>query len=64
MIFGSNIFRIFCFFDVGQVIVLLGGFQKKTRKTPKREIDRAVRLMEDYYREKEQEIYKDLEVLN
>ena len=39
---GSDIFRIFCFFDEGQIVVLMNGFQKKTRKTPKKEIDRAL----------------------
>jgi putative addiction module killer protein len=42
---GSNIFRIFCFFDGGKLVVLLTGFQKKTQKTPKTEIERAERLM-------------------
>ncbi len=32
---GGNIYRIFCFFDDGQLIVLMNGFQKKTQKTPK-----------------------------
>ncbi|MBU1762140.1 MAG: type II toxin-antitoxin system RelE/ParE family toxin, partial [Bacteroidetes bacterium] len=31
---GSDIFRIFCFFDKGKLIVLAHGFQKKTQKTP------------------------------
>lgn len=35
---GSDIFRIFCFFDQGQLIILVNGFQKKTQKTPKKEI--------------------------
>ncbi len=38
--FGSEIFRIFCFFDHGQLVVLANGFQKKTQKTPKQEIER------------------------
>lgn len=33
--FSSNIFRIFCCFDQGNIIVLFNGFQKKTQKTPK-----------------------------
>ena len=36
---GSDIFRIFCFFDKGQLVVIANGFQKKTQKTPRREID-------------------------
>lgn len=50
--FGSNIFRIFCFFDGNKFVVLLSGFQKKTQRTPQVEIDRAVRLMNEYYNEK------------
>lgn len=36
-------------------MVLLTGFQKKTQKTPKEEIAKAVRLMVEYYEEKEKE---------
>ncbi len=49
---GSNIWRVFCFFDKGKLIILLNGFQKKTQKTPKKEIDKALNLMESYYTEK------------
>lgn len=55
---GSNIFRIFCFFDGNKFVILLTGFQKKTRKTPPKEIDRAVRLMNEYYEEKRKETNK------
>jgi len=51
-IIGSNIWRVFCFFDNGKLVVLLNGFTKKTQKTPKKEIDKAVRLMKEYYEEK------------
>ena len=54
-ILSSDIFRVFCFFDDGKLVVLLSGFQKKTQRTPKREIDRAVRLMAEYYAEKKEE---------
>ncbi|MFA7065783.1 MAG: type II toxin-antitoxin system RelE/ParE family toxin, partial [Dysgonamonadaceae bacterium] len=37
---GSNIFRIFCFFDLDNLIVIGHGFQKKTQKTPKQQIER------------------------
>jgi phage-related protein len=37
------------------MVILLSGFQKKTQKTPKKEIDRAVRLMQEYFNEKEKE---------
>ncbi|QFZ53342.1 type II toxin-antitoxin system RelE/ParE family toxin [Oceanihabitans sp. IOP_32] len=51
---GSNIWRVFCFFDKGKLVILLNGFTKKTQKTPKKEIDKAVRLMKEYYEEKNQ----------
>ncbi|MBQ8170148.1 MAG: type II toxin-antitoxin system RelE/ParE family toxin [Bacteroidales bacterium] len=53
IIFGSDIIRIFCCFDTGKIIVLLSGFVKKTQKTPKREIEKALKLMKEYYEEKE-----------
>jgi phage-related protein len=49
---GSDIFRIFCFFDHGQLIVLANGFQKKTQKTPKQEITKALKIKEEYENEK------------
>ena len=48
---GRDIFRIFCFFDEGQLIIVTSGFQKKTQKTPKKEIDRALKIMEEYENE-------------
>ena len=45
---GSDIFRIFCFFDHGQLVVLANGFQKKTQKTPKQEIEKALKIKEHY----------------
>lgn len=47
--FSSNIFRIFCCFDEGSLIVLFNGFQKKTQKTPLNEIEKAKRLMKEYF---------------
>jgi phage-related protein len=49
---GNDIFRIFCFFDQGQLVVLANGFQKKTQKTPKKEIDKALKIKEEYENEK------------
>jgi phage-related protein len=51
---GRRIFRIFCFFDGDKVIILLTGFQKKTQKTPSREIQKAMKLKHEYYEEKRQ----------
>ena len=50
---GSNIWRVFCFFDNDKLVILLNGFQKKTQKTPKSEINKALRLMLEYYEQKE-----------
>jgi len=49
---GSDIFRIFCFFDQAQLVVCANAFQKKSQKTPKQEIDKALKIKEDYFNEK------------
>ena len=49
---GSDIFRIFCFFDAGKLIILMNGFEKKTQKTPKQEIEKALKIKKEYYDEK------------
>jgi phage-related protein len=49
---GSDIFRIFCFFDHGQLVVLVNGFQKKTKKTPKNEIEKALKIKREYERDR------------
>lgn len=46
--FESNIFRIFCCFDKGNLVVLFNGFQKKKQKAPKKEIEKAVQIMKEY----------------
>lgn len=46
---GTDIWRVFCFFDSGKLVILLNGFQKKTQKTPDKEIKKAIKLMEEYY---------------
>jgi phage-related protein len=46
---GSDIWRVFCFFDNGKLVILLNGFTKKTQKTPKNEIEKALQLMQKYY---------------
>jgi phage-related protein len=50
---GSNIFRIFCFFDDGNLVIVGHGFQKKTQKTPCGEIERAEKIQKEYYEEKQ-----------
>ncbi len=49
----NDIFRIFCFFNKQNELVLINGFQKKTQKTPQNEIDKALKIKHDYENEKE-----------
>jgi phage-related protein len=49
---GNDIFRIFCLFDEGKLVVLTNGFQKKTQKTPKNEILKAFKIKDEYYENK------------
>ncbi|MFZ4724665.1 MAG: type II toxin-antitoxin system RelE/ParE family toxin [Paludibacter sp.] len=46
---GSNIYRVFCCFDKGNLVVLFNAFQKKTQKTPKSEIEFAQKLKLEYF---------------
>lgn len=48
----SNIYRIFCCFDKGNIVILFNGFQKKTQKTSKEEMDLALKLKDDYFNSK------------
>jgi phage-related protein len=48
---GSDIFRVFSFFDKGKLIILLNGFQKKSQKTPKNELELAEKLKKQYFDE-------------
>ena len=50
--FQGNIYRIFCCFDEAKVVVLFNGFQKKSQKTPTGELDKAVKIMNEYFDEK------------
>ncbi len=50
--FQSNIYRIFCCFDEGKVVILFNGFQKKSQKTPSAEISKALKIKEDYFNDK------------
>lgn len=52
--YGGNIYRIFFIFDEDKIVVLFNGFQKKTQKTPAKEIEKALRIMEEYYEYKQQ----------
>ena len=46
---SGNIYRIFCCFDAGNLVVLFNAFQKKTQKTPSKEIEKAKRIMNEYF---------------
>ena len=49
----GNIYRAFFIFDDGNIVMLFNGFQKKTQKTPKDEIEKAIKLKNEYYEEKQ-----------
>jgi len=49
---GNDSFRIFCFFDQGQLVVIMNGFEKKTQKTPKKEIEMALIIKKEYENER------------
>jgi phage-related protein len=50
--YESNIYRIFCFFDEGNLVILINAFQKKTQKTPKSELELATKLKKQYFIDK------------
>ena len=50
--YGGNIFRVFFIFDDGNIVILFNGFQKKTQKTPPSEIEKALKIKEEYYESK------------
>lgn len=50
--FESNIFRIFCCFDKGNIVVLFNGFQKKAQRIPVKEIEKAMQIMQEYFNTK------------
>ena len=50
---GSNIYRVFCFFDKEKLVIVINGFQKKSQKTPRQEIVLAQKIKKLYFDEKE-----------
>lgn len=56
----GNIYRVFFIFDNGDIVVLFNGFQKKAQKTPRKEIDRAKRIMTEYYETQKRSSHKEL----
>jgi phage-related protein len=53
--YESNIYRIFCCFDKGNLVILFNGFQKKTQKTPPKEINKAEKIMGEYFNEQKED---------
>jgi len=49
---NGNTFRVFFIFDEGNIVVLFNGFQKKSQKTPAKEIEKALKIKEEYYESK------------
>ena len=47
--YNGNIYRAFFIFDEGNIVMLFNGFQKKTPKTPSKEIEKALELKKEYY---------------
>ena len=50
---SGNIYRAFFIFDGNNIVMLFNGFQKKTQKTPQKEIEMAIRLKKEYYAAKQ-----------
>ena len=53
--YNSNIYRIFFVFDEDKIVVLFNGFQKKSQKTPANEIEKAIKIKNEYYEYKRQQ---------
>jgi phage-related protein len=49
--FGSDTYRVFCFFDKGKLVILINGFQKKSQRTPSKELQMAEKLKKQYFDE-------------
>jgi len=50
--YNSNIYRIFCCFDKGNVVILMNAYQKKTQKIPFKELEKAKKLKFEYFNKK------------
>ena len=46
---NNNMYRIFCCLDRGNIVVLFNAFQKKSQKPPSTEIDKALKIMKEYF---------------
>ena len=49
---GKKEFRLFFIYDGDTIVVLFNCYTKKTQKAPKREIDKAIKLKEEYRNER------------
>jgi len=49
----GNIYRVFCCFDKGKIVVLFNAFQKKSQKTDKKELRKAIKLQDEYFKNKD-----------
>ncbi len=49
---NGNIYRAFFIFDESNIIMLFNGFQKKSQKTPDSEIEKALKIKNEYYANK------------
>lgn len=52
-LYNGNIYRVFFIFDEGNIVVLFNGFQKKSQKTPQKEINKALKIKKAYYEDKQ-----------
>lgn len=50
--YNGNIYRVFFIFDENNIVVLFNGFNKKSQKTPANEIEKALRIRDEYYADK------------
>jgi len=55
----GNIYRYFCCFDAVRIVVLFNGFQKKSKKTPKNEIEKALRKKREYFKSKNEKKHEN-----
>ena len=51
---SGNIYRLLGFFHNGNIVILTNGFQKKTQKTPKSEIEVCEERMKDFLKRSEE----------
>ena len=50
--YGNKEFRLFFIYDGDTIVVLFNCYVKKSQKAPLREIEKALKLKEEYYNER------------